>query len=147
MKADSYAKISKYVFYGLSAVILVVFLMFFCVGDPLVLEQVSEATNEVTEIKYPQFTELSLFLCYFMVVVALLLVLVFEGIAMVKSVMYSTEGLTKKIIRFVAIVAAVIVLFFVSPSEIDFLIYLQYVLLAISMLLMIGSLLISKFRS
>lgn len=147
MKADSYAKISKYVFYGLSAVILVVFLMFFCVGDPLVLEQVSEATNEVTEIEYPQFTELSLILCYFMVVVALLLVLVFEGIAMVKSVMYSTEGLTKKIIRFVAIVAAVIVLFFVSPSEIDFLIYLQYVLLAISMLLMIGSLLISKIRS
>ncbi len=147
MKADSYAKISKYVLYGFSAVILVVFFMFFCMGDTLFLEQTSEATNETTEIPYPQFTELSLYLCYLMLFVALLLVVVFETAAMVKSMMYSTEGLAKKILRVVLILAAVLVIYFMSPTDIDFLLYLQYALLGISMLLMLGSMVISKIRS
>lgn len=147
MKADSYAKISKYVLYGFAAVILVVFFMFFCVGEPLVLEQTSEATNETTEIMYPQYTGLSLYLCYIMLFVALLLVLIFESVAMVKNMMYSTKGLTKKIVRVVLILAAVLVIYLVSPTDIDFLLYLQYALLGVAMLLMIGSMFIAKIRS
>mgnify|MGYP003291552293 CR=1 FL=1 len=147
MKADSYAKISKYVLYGSAAVILVVFFMFFCVGEPLVLEQTSEATNETTEIMYPQYTGLSLYLCYIMLFVALLLVLIFESVAMVKNMMYSTKGLTKKIVRVVLILAAVLVIYLVSPTDIDFLLYLQYTLLGVAMLLMIGSMFIAKIRS
>ena len=121
--------------------------MFFCVGEPLVLEQTSEATNETTEIMYPQYTGLSLYLCYIMLFVALLLVLIFESVAMVKNMMYSTKGLTKKIVRVVLILAAVLVIYLVSPTDIDFLLYLQYTLLGVAMLLMIGSMFIAKIRS
>ena len=147
MKAEKYANLSKYVLYGFSALILVVFILFFCVGEPLELEQTSEATNETTMLPYPRFTELSLYLCYAMFVVAVLLVAVFETIATVKGVMYSTKGLVKKIIKIVAILAAVLVLYFVSPTTVDFLLYLQYALFGVTALLMIGSMFISKMRS
>ena len=147
MKADLYSKISKYVLYGFAALIVVVFALFFCVGEPLTIEQISEATNERTELSYPKFTELSLYLCYAMFVITLLLVLVFETAAAIKNVMYSTAGLLKRVVLIVIVAAAVVGLYFISPDNVDFLIYLQYALFGIAALLMVGSLLISKMRS
>ena len=151
MKADLYVKLSKYALYASSAVILIVFIMFFCVGERLVLEMTSEGTGEVTELQYPRFTELSLYLCYIMFFVVLLLVLVFESVAAIKSMMYSTKGLAKKIAYAVGIIGATVALYFISPKGeyqyVDFLIYLQYVLFGITALLMIGSMFISKMRS
>ena len=86
MKAELYSNISKYVLYVFAAIILVVFALFFFAGDPLVLEQTSEATGEVTELSYPQYMEPSLYLCYAMCAIALLLVVVFESVAAVKKV-------------------------------------------------------------
>ena len=146
MKAELYSKISKYVLYGFAAIILVVFALFFFAGEPLVLEQTSEA-GEVTQLPYPKFMEPSLFLCYAMCVVALLLVLAFETTAIVKSMMASTQGLLKKVIRIVIVVVALIGLYFASPTKLDFVLYLQYVLFGIAALCMLGSFAISKMRS
>ena len=65
MKRDLYS-ITRWFLYGLLAITVVVFLLFFAVGEPLVLVQESEGTGEVTELPYPQFMELSLYLCYAM---------------------------------------------------------------------------------
>ena len=146
MKAELYSKISKYVLYGFAAIILVVFALFFFAGEPLVLEQTSEA-GEVTELPYPKFMELSLYLCYAMCVVALLLVLAFESTAAVKGMMASTQGLAKKAIRFAVAAVAIVVLYFVSPTKLDFVLYLQYALFGIAALCMLGSFAISKMRS
>ncbi len=146
MKAELYSKISKYVLYGFAAIILVVFALFFFAGEPLVLEQTSEA-GEVTQLPYPKFMEPSLFLCYAMCVIALLLVLAFETTAIVKSMMASTQGLLKKVIRIVIVVVALIGLYFASPTKLDFVLYLQYVLFGIAALCMLGSFAISKMRS
>ena len=146
MKADLYTKISKYALYVSAALILVVFALFFCVGEPLVLEQTSEA-GEVTELPYPKYMELSLYLCYVMCAVTLLLVVVFELTASIKRLMYSTEGLLKKVVGVVLLAVVTIVLYFVSPTKIDFVLYLQYVLLGVASLCMLGSFAISKMRS
>ena len=146
MKAELYSKISKYVLYGFAAIILVVFALFFFVGDPLVLEQTSEA-GEVTELPYPKFMEPSLFLCYAMCVIALLLVLAFETTAIVKSMMANKQGLLKKVIRIVLVAVAIIVLYLISPSKLDFVLYLQYVLFGVAALCMLGSFAISKMSS
>ena len=146
MKAELYSKISKYVLYAFAAIILVVFALFFFVGEPLVLEQTSEA-GEVTELPYPQFMEPSLYLCYAMCLIALLLVLVFESVALVKGLLDSPQGLVKKVVRIVIAVVAVIALYFVSPTKLDFVLYLQYALFGIAALCMLGSFAISKMRS
>ena len=146
MKAELYSKISRYVLYAFAAIILVVFALFFFVGEPLVLEQTSEA-GEVTELPYPKFMELSLYLCYAMSIITALLVLVFETVAAVKNMMHSTEGLLKKIIRIVVVAAVAVALYFVSPTKLDFVLYLQYVLLGVASLCMLGSFAISKMRS
>ena len=146
MKAELYSKISKYVLYAFAAIILVVFALFFFAGEPLVLEQTSEA-GEVTELPYPKFMELSLYLCYAMCVVAMLLVFVFESVAVVKGAMSSTQGLLKKVIRIAIVAAIAVALYFVSPTKLDFVLYLQYALLAIASLCMLGSFAISKMRS
>ena len=122
------------------------FALFFCVGEPLVLEQTSEA-GEVTELPYPKFMEPSLFLCYAMCVIALLLVLAFETTAIVKSMMANKQGLLKKVIRIVLVAVAIIVLYLISPSKLDFVLYLQYVLFGVAALCMLGSFAISKMRS
>ncbi|MBR4967117.1 MAG: hypothetical protein IKY19_02625 [Bacteroidaceae bacterium] len=146
MKAELYSKISKYVLYAFAAIILVVFALFFFAGEPLVLEQTSEA-GEVTELPYPQFMEPSLYLCYAMCLIALLLVLVFESVALVKGLMDSPQGLVKKVVRIVIAVVAIIALYFVSPTKLDFVLYLQYALFGIAALCMLGSFAISKMRS
>jgi hypothetical protein len=146
MKADLYSKISKYVLYAFAAIILVVFALFFFAGEPLVLEQTSEA-GEVTELPYPQFMEPSLYLCYAMCLITMLLVLVFETAAAVKNMMHSTQGLLKKVIRIVVVAAAIVALYFVSPTKLDFVLYLQYALFGIAALCMIFSFAISKMRS
>lgn len=146
MKAELYSKISKYVLYAFAAIILVVFALFFFAGEPLVLEQTSEA-GEVTELPYPQFMEPSLYLCYAMCLIALLLVLVFESVALVKGLLDSPQGLVKKVVRIVIAVVAVIALYFVSPTKLDFVLYLQYALFGIAALCMLGSFAISKMRS
>ena len=146
MKAELYSKISKYVLYAFAAIILVVFALFFLVGEPLVLEQTSEA-GEVTELPYPKFMELSLYLCYAMFLVTALLVLVFETVAAIKNMMHSTQGLLKKVIRIVVVAAIAVALYFVSPTKLDFVLYLQYALFGVAALCMLGSFAISKMRS
>ena len=146
MKAELYSKISKYVLYAFAAIILVVFALFFFVGEPLVLEQTSEA-GEVTQLPYPKFMELSLYLCYAMFIITTLLVLGFEGVAAVKNMMHSTEGLMKKVIRIVVVAVIAIVLYLVSPTKLDFVLYLQYALFGVAALCMLGSFAISKMRS
>ena len=146
MKAELYSKISRYVLYAFAAIILVVFALFFFVGEPLVLELTSEA-GEVTELPYPKFMELSLYLCYAMFIFTTLLVLGFESVAAVKNMMHSTEGLMKKVIRIVVVAVLAIVLYLVSPTKLDFVLYLQYVLLGVAALCMLGSFAISKMRS
>ncbi len=158
MKAELYSNISKYVLYVFAAIILVVFALFFFAGDPLVLEQTSEATGEVTELSYPQFMEPSLYLCYAMCAITLLLVVVFESVAAVKKVADRSrvENAEEKAnrtldmvtrIAFISIVVVTIVLYFVIPSKLDFVLYLQYVLFAASAICMLGSFAISKMRS
>ena len=146
MKAELYSKISRYVLYAFAAIILVVFALFFFAGEPLVLEQTSEA-GEVTELPYPQFMEPSLYLCYAMCLIALLLVLVFESLALVKGLLDSPQGFVKKLVRIVIAVVAIIALYFVSPTKLDFVLYLQYALFGIAALCMLGSFAISKMRS
>ena len=146
MKAELYSKISRYVLYAFAAIILVVFALFFFVGEPLVLEQTSEA-GEVTELPYPKFMELSLYLCYAMFIITTLLVLGFESVAAVKNMMHSTEGLMKKVIRIVVVAVMAIVLYLVSPTKLDFVLYLQYALFGVAALCMLGSFAISKMRS
>ena len=146
MKAELYSKISKYVLYAFAAIILVVFALFFFVGEPLVLEQTSEA-GEVTELLYPKFMEPSLYLCYAMCAIAMLLVFAFESAAVVKGAMSSTQGLMKKVIRIVIVAAVIVGLYFVSPTKLDFVLYLQYALFGIAALCMLGSFAISKMRS
>ena len=147
MKSDLYSKISSYVLYGFAALILVVFALFFGAGEPLILEQASEATGEVTELPYPAYTELSLYLCYAMLSIALLLVLVFEMIAGFNAAKYNPKAAMKKTLYAVVIAVVVLGLFFVSPSMLDFVLYLQYALFGIAGLSMLGSFFISKIRS
>jgi Na+/H+ antiporter NhaC len=157
MKAELYSNISKYVLYAFAAIILVVFALFFFAGEPLILEQTSEA-GEVTELPYPQFMEPSLYLCYAMCAIALMLVVVFEVVANVKRVTCRTRvedaeekanrtlELAKRI-AFISLVVIAVVLYFVVSSKLDFVLYLQYALFAISAICMLGSFAISKLRS
>ena len=156
MKAELYSKISKYVLYAFAAVILVVFALFFFGGTPQVLEQVSEGTGEVTELPYPQYMEVSLYLCYVMCFVALLLVLVFEMVAAVKKMAsgkYAAENdanktlnVAKKVV-WVVLAVVVVAMYFVAASKLDYVLFLQYALFGISALCMLGSFAISKIRS
>ncbi len=146
MKAELYSKLSNYVLYGWFAIILVVFAIFFCAGETQILPPATETSGEEGK-PYPEFTSLAIYLCYAMVFMTVILVFVFESIALVKNLRYSTKGLQKRLIRIVVVVAAVVGLYLISPDQWDFVIYLQYVLLAITVLSMLFSFVISKIRS
>ena len=145
MKRDLYS-ITRWSLYGLLAITVVVFLLFFVAGEPLVLVQESEGTGEVTELPYPQFMELSLYLCYAMGAITLLLVAVFETVAIIKQVAFEPKSAIK---IGVAIILVVLIAlgYFVAPDKIDYVIYLQYALLGIAALSMLSSFFISKLRS
>ncbi len=147
MKAEKYSNISKYVSYALIAVVLVVLAMFFLVGDPMILEQTSDATNEVTVLTYPAHTDTLIYLCYIMTLVTLLLVTGFEAYQAVANLMYDPKGFGKSLIKLAIIAVVTLIVFFVAPSQLDFVLYLQYVLLAAATLCMLGSFVISKIRS
>jgi ABC-type Fe3+-siderophore transport system permease subunit len=144
MKAE---KISKYVSYALIAAVMVVLALFFFVGDALVLEQVSEATGEVTELKHPAHTDTLIYLCYVMTLVTLLLVLGFELYQAVKNLVYDPKGFGKSLVKISVAAVVVLVVFLIAPSQLDFVLYLQYALFCISALCMLGSFVISKIRS
>ena len=146
MKAELYSKLSNYVLWGFAAIILVVFVLFFCAGETQVLPPASDSSGS-EGIPYPEYTSLSLYLCYGMGLISVSLVLIFETIAVIKNLQYSTKGLLKRIVRIILVIAAIIGLYLISPDQWDFLIYLQYVLFAIAVLCMLGSFVISKIRS
>ena len=145
MKRDLYS-ITRWFLYGLLAITVVVFLLFFVAGQPLVLVQESEGTGEVTELPYPQFMELSLYLCYAMGAITLLLVAIFETIAVVKKIAYEPKS-GIKIGLAILLVVLVALGFYLAPDKIDYVIYLQYALLGIAALSMLSSFFISKIRS
>jgi hypothetical protein len=145
MKRDLYS-ITRWFLYGLLAITVVVFLLFFVAGEPLVLVQESEGTGEVTELPYPQFMELSLYLCYAMGAITLLLVAIFETIAVVKKIAYEPKS-GIKIGLAILLVVLVALGFYLAPDKIDYVIYLQYALLGIAALSMLSSFFISKIRS
>ena len=145
MKRDLYS-ITRWFLYGLLAITVVVFLLFFAVGEPLVLVQESEGTGEVTELPYPQYMELSLYLCYAMGAIALLLVAVFETMAIVKQIAFEPKSAIKVGIA-ILLVILVALGFYLAPDKIDYVIYLQYALLGIAALSMLSSFFISKLRS
>ena len=145
MKADLYSK-TRWFLYGFLVITVVVFLLFFAVGEPLVLVQESEGTGEVTELPYPQYMELSLYLCYAMGAIALLLVAVFETMAIVKQVAFEPKSAIKVGIA-ILLVILVALGFYLAPDKIDYVIYLQYALLGIAALSMLSSFFISKLRS
>ena len=145
MKRDLYS-ITRWFLYGLLAITVVVFLLFFVAGESLVLVQESEGTGEVTELPYPQFMELSLYLCYAMGAITLLLVAIFETIAVVKKIAYEPKS-GIKIGLAILLVVLVALGFYLAPDKIDYVIYLQYALLGIAALSMLSSFFISKIRS
>jgi hypothetical protein len=53
----------------------------------------------------------------------------------------------KKVIRIVVVAVLAIVLYLVSPTKLDFVLYLQYALFGVAALCMLGSFAISKMRS
>ena len=132
--------------YGLFAVILIVFALFFAAGETQILPPASETSGEEGK-PYPEFTSLAIYLCYAMVIISVMLVFVFESIALVKSLRYSTKGLQKRIVRILVVVAAVAGLYLLSPSKMDFVLYLQYALFGLAALAMFFSFVISKMRS
>lgn len=145
MKRDLYS-ITRWFLYGLLAITVVVFLLFFVAGEPLVLVQESEGTGEVTELPYPQFMELSLYLCYAMGAITLLLVAIFETMAIIKKIAYEPKS-GIKIGLAILLVVLVALGFYLAPDKIDYVIYLQYALLGIAALSMLSSFFISKIRS
>ena len=145
MKRDLYS-ITRWFLYGLLAITVVVFLLFFVAGEPLVLVQESEGTGEVTELPYPQFMELSLYLCYAMGAITLLLVAIFETMAVVKKIAYEPKSSIKVGISLLVVVLVALG-FYLAPDKIDYVIYLQYALLGIAALSMLSSFFISKIRS
>lgn len=145
MKRDLYS-ITRWSLYGLLAITVVVFLLFFVAGEPLVLVQESEGTGEVTELPYPQFMELSLYLCYAMGAITLLLVAIFETMAVVKKIAYEPKSGIKIGISLLVVVLVALG-FYLAPDKIDYVIYLQYALLGIAALSMLSSFFISKIRS
>ena len=145
MKRDLYS-ITRWFLYGLLAITVVVFLLFFVAGEPLVLVQESEGTGEVTELPYPQFMELSLYLCYAMGAITLLLVAVFETVAIIKQVAFEPKSAIKIGVA-ILLVVLIALGYFVAPDKIDYVIYLQYALLGIAALSMLSSFFISKIRS
>ena len=145
MKRDLYS-ITRWFLYGLLAITVVVFLLFFVAGEPLVLVQESEGTGEVTELPYPQFMELSLYLCYAMGAITLLLVAVFETMAIIKKIAYEPKSAIKVGISLLVVVLVALG-FYLAPDKIDYVIYLQYALLGIAALSMLSSFFISKLRS
>ena len=146
MKADNYSKMSNYVLYGFFAVILIVFAVFFCVGEEQILPPASETSGEEGK-PFPEYTDLVIYLCYAMVAISVSLVLVFESIALVNSFKHNKKGMQKKLLRVFLVSLAVVGLYLISPDKWDFVLYLQYVLLAIAALSMLGSFVISKLRS
>jgi Na+/proline symporter len=83
---------------------------------------------------------------------------VFESVAAIKKVtgrsrVENPEEKTNRTlemvtrIAFISIIVVAIVLYFVIPSKLDFVLYLQYVLFAASAICMLGSFAISKMRS
>jgi NO-binding membrane sensor protein with MHYT domain len=82
-----------------------------------------------------------------MTLVTLLLVTGFEAYQAVANLMYDPKGFGKSLVKLALIAVVTLVVFFVAPSKLDFVLYLQYVLLGITTLCMLGSFVISKIRS
>ena len=164
-------KISKYVFYTMIVAILAAFAISMFAGPKEVYEMVSDKGEVTGSVEYPGKIGVQLYLCYAMVGIALLLVLVFGAASFVKKLMKDPVDAVKGLAGVLLLLVLVGVSCMMSSSEpisvegklladsdgnpisgssyflTDVIIYMQYVLLAITVLSMFASFFISKFRS
>ena len=163
--------ISKSVFYALMVAILAAFAAGMFMGPTEVYEMVSDKGEVTGSVEYPGNISIVLYLCYAMVAITLLLVLVFGMVSFVRQLMKNPLDAVKGLIGILLLAVLVGVACMMSSSEpisvegkllvdsdgnpisessyflTDVMIYMQYVLLAITVLSMLASFVISKFRS
>ena len=168
---SSYLLISKSVFYTLMAAILVAFAVGMFAGSTEVYEMVSDKGEVTGSVEYPGMISVVICLCYAMVAITLLLVLAFGAVSFTRKLMQDSRGALKSMLGVLLLAVLVGVACLMSSSDpisvegklladsdgnpisgssyylTDVMIYMQYVLLAIAVLSMFASFVISKFRS
>ena len=151
--------------------ILAAFAISMFAGPKEVYEMVSDKGEVTGSVEYPGKIGVQLYLCYAMVGIALMLVLVFGAISFVRQLMKNPLEAVKGLIGVLLLAALVGVSCLLSSSEpisvegklladsdgnpisgssyflTDVIIYMQYALLAITVLSMLAGWVISKIRS
>ena len=152
MKAELSSKISSYIFYILMAVTAVVLVMFYCVG----YDNMSSVTGGAY-VTDPEYTDLLMYWMYVLMAVGIVLVVVFGCTQFVANIKTDPKGAVKSVGAVVAMVALFVVAYAVSSDApilinntafedknilvlADVCIYVQYVLLTISVVAAIISL-------
>ncbi len=153
MKAEFLSKISSYIFLALMVISGIVLVMFYGVG----YDNQSAVTGGAY-VTDPQYTDLLLYWMYILMVVGIVCVAIFGIAQFCANMATNPKGAIKSIGALIAMVALFVVAYFVSSAEpilingtvfedasilllTDVCIYVQYVLLGISLVAAILSLL------
>ena len=153
MKADFFSKISSYIFLGLMAITAVVLVMFYGVG----YDNQSSVTGGAF-VTDPQYTDLLMYWMYALMGVGIVCVAVFGLMQFGANMMANPKGAIKTIGALLAMIVLFVGAYLVSSAEpilingtvfedstillvTDVCIYVQYVLLGVSLIAAILSLL------
>lgn len=157
MKAEFFSKISSYIFIVLMVVTLVVLGLFYCVG----YDNQSAVTGGAY-VTDPQYTDLLLYWMYALMVIGIVCVVIFGIIQFAANMVTNPMGSIKSILVLVAMGALIGVSYALSSDEsilingtafddsailkmTDVCIYVQYVLLVISVIVAVLSPVVKLF--
>ena len=132
MKADKYALISKYVLVALMLASVAVFALFFFFGEAKVLEVPAEMReNMAGDLTYPAYTDLLLYACYGIFVLALAVTVILGLVSFAKRIVQDPKDTIQGMLPMALVCVLTIVAIAVSASNVDAILVIQYMLFAI----------------
>ena len=130
MKADKYSKISKYSLLALFVAIIAVLVMFFVLGEQQTLALSAEEAQEQTKpLLYPQYTDALIYLCYIMLALSIFLTLALSFVVFVRRLIDRPGEAIGGLVPTIVLAAVGVVVYILSPGMVDWMLYIQYILL------------------
>jgi hypothetical protein len=131
MKADKYALISKYVLVALMLASVAVFALFFF-GEAKVLEVPAEMReNMAGDLTYPAYTDLLLYACYGIFVLALAVTVILGLVSFAKRIVQDPKDTIQGMLPMALVCVLTVVAIAISASNVDAILVIQYMLFAI----------------
>lgn len=135
MKADKYTLISKIVLWTLMLASVVVFALFFLVGDEKVLEVSAEMReNMAGDLTYPAMTDILIFTCYGIFALALVVTVVLGIVSFAKRVAEDAKSAILGLLPVTLVVVLGVLLLVVANTKMDAVLFVQYVLFALCLI-------------